>query len=225
MTPDSTHGGAVYLYFDEAGNFDFSANGTSVFVMTCMAVRRPFSFQPPLLEVKYDCLEQGLNLEYFHAAEDRQAVRSEVFGVIAAHLGDVQAYVMVVRKNRVHPSRRAAHVLYQWAFEHLVRTACSDCVRVGERVVAVTDHVPVARNRAAFEKGLKPYLRQHLPEGVRYELLHHQSKSDLSLQVADYISWAVYRKWNSGDLRSYRTIGSCIRSEADALANHAEEYY
>ncbi|MBS3957549.1 MAG: hypothetical protein KGZ40_08530 [Clostridiales bacterium] len=51
------------------------------------------------------------------------------------------------------------------------------------------------------------------------------SKSDLNLQVADYISWAVYRKWNSGDLRSYRIIEQCIRSEADPLEGHAEEYY
>ncbi|MHB1018102.1 MAG: DUF3800 domain-containing protein [Coriobacteriia bacterium] len=225
MTPESTRGGTTYLYFDEAGNFDFSPNGTSIFVMTCIVVRRPFAFQPALLEVKYDCLEQGLSLEYFHAAEDRQAVRNEVFGVIAAHLGDVQAHVMVVRKNRVHPSQRAPHVLYQWTFEQLVRVACSDCIRSGERIVAVTDHVPVARNRAAFEKGLKPFLRQHLPEGARYELLHHQSKSDLNLQVADYISWAVYRKWNSGDLRSYRIVEQCIRSEVDPLGSRAEEYY
>lgn len=222
MKPDAS---AIYLYFDEAGNFDFSANGTSVLVMTCLVMRRPFTFQLPLLEVKYDCLEQGLRMEHFHATEDRQAVRNEVFGVIAAHLGDVQAHVMVVRKNRVHPLQRAPHVLYRWTFEQLVRAACPDCVHPGERVVAVTDHVPVARNRVAFEKGLKPYLRLHLPEGSRYELLHHQSKSDLNLQVADYILWAVYRKWNSGDLRSYRIIEQCIRSEADPLEGHAEEYY
>jgi len=225
MAPETVHSAALYLYFDEAGNFDFSLNGTGVFVMTCVVMRRPFTFQPPLLDVKYDCLEQGLNLEYFHAAEDRQVVRNEVFEVVAGHLGDMQAHVIVVRKNRVHPSQRAPHVLYQWTFEQLVRMACSDCVRSGERVVAVTDHVPVARNRTAFEKGLKPYLRQHLPEGARYELLHYQSKSDLNLQVADYISWAVYRKWNSGDLRSYRIIEGCIRSEADPLGGQAEEYY
>ncbi len=225
MTPESTRSDAIYLYFDEAGNFDFSSKGTSVFVMTCLVVRRPFRFQPPLLEVKYDCLEHGLNLEYFHATEDRQAVRNEVFGVVAEHLGDIQAHVVVVRKNRVHPSQRAPHVLYQWTFEQLVRVACPDCVRAEGQVVAVTDHVPVARNRAAFEKGLKPYLRQHLPERTRYELLHHQSKADLNLQVADYISWAIYRKWNSSDVRSYGTIQSCIRSEIDALEGHAEEYY
>lgn len=223
--PESTDSGALYLYFDEAGNFDFSPNGTSVFVMTCLVVRRPFAFQPPLLEVKYDCLEQGLSMEYFHAAEDRQAVRNQVFGVLAGHLGEVRAYIIVARKNRVRPSERAPHVLYQWAFEQLARAACPDSAFPGERVIAVTDHVPVARNRAAFEKGLKPYLRQHLPEGSRYELLHYQSKADLNLQVADYISWAVYRKWNSGDLRSYRIIERCIRSEADPLGIYAEEYY
>jgi hypothetical protein len=46
----------------------------------------------------------------------------------------------------------------------------------------------------------------------------------LNLQVADYVSWAVYRKWNLDDRRSYDLIESCMRSEDDWL-NEGAEYY
>ncbi len=215
----------TYLYFDEAGNFDFSPSGTRVFVMTCLVVQRPFAFQPALLEVKYDCMEQGLTLEYFHAAEDRQAVRDRVFDVIHAHIGSLEAHTVVVRKSCLEPKLREPHTLYRWAFEYLVRAACSGRVDSAASVVGVTDHLPIQRNRAAFEKGLKPYLKTNLPQGARFELLHHQSRADLNLQVADYISWAIYRKWARGDVRSYGLIESCIRSEDDPLKDTVPEYY
>ena len=78
MSIDST----LYVYVDEAGNFDSSPRGTRLFCMTCLVTRRPFSWQAPLLDLKYDCLEDGLDLEYFHASEDRQAVRDRFLASI-----------------------------------------------------------------------------------------------------------------------------------------------
>ncbi|MDP2300543.1 MAG: hypothetical protein Q8M55_07510 [Actinomycetota bacterium] len=152
-------------------------------------------------------------------------MRDEVFAAICTHLSDLEAYSIVIRKNRTNPSLREPHVLYRRTFEWLVRYACPRAARPGDHVVAVTDHIPIDRNRAAFEKALKPYLKQHLQPGATYELFHHQSKSDLSLQVADYISWAIYRKWNAEDLRSYRLIEPCVRSEGDLFRHGDTEYY
>ena len=214
MTPSNdTLRDVTYLYFDEAGNFDFSTSGTSVFVMTCVVTKRPFTAHNALLEVKYDVMESGLNLEYFHATEDRQAVRDQVFSAIGASLDDFAAYSVILQRDCAAPSLRQPHVLYRRMFEWLVERACP---RVGSpygHVVAITDQIPVQRNRRAFEKGLKPYLKQHLPAGSTYDLFHHQSKADLNLQIADYICWAIYRKWNTGDERSFELIRGCVRSE------------
>jgi hypothetical protein len=46
-------------------------------------------------------------------------------------------------------------------------------------------------------------------------VLHHASKSNLELQVADYCNWAIYRKWTNGDVRSYDIIKDAIRGEFD----------
>jgi len=47
--------------------------------------------QAALLDVKQDALEDGLDLEYFHASEDRQAVRDQVLGCLEPHVGDLAA--------------------------------------------------------------------------------------------------------------------------------------
>ncbi len=76
----------LYVFLDEAGDFNFSATGTKFFTFTTITKMRPFPWDAPLISLKYDLIEVGLDIEYFHAAEDRQAVRDKVFAIIGNDL-------------------------------------------------------------------------------------------------------------------------------------------
>lgn len=84
-------------------------------------------------------------------------------------------------------------------------------------VIVFTDSLPVQRKRAAVAKGVKMTLAAMLPASVRYRVLHHASKSNLDLQIADYCTWAIYRKWNGNDDRSFRRVQAAVRREWDVL--------
>lgn len=222
MSIDST----LYVYVDEAGNFDFSPRGTRFFCMTCLVTRRPFSWQAPLLDLKYDCLEDGLDLEYFHASEDRQAVRDRFLASIAPYLSQLDIYTVLISKNRTNPSLREPAKLFPRMFDWLLKYALPRAMsQATSQVVIVTDTIPVQRQRRAVKKAVKVGLKPHLPGSTAYRLLHHQSRADLNLQVADYVNWAVFRKWESADFRSYSLIASSIRGEADLFARGDCEYY
>jgi len=92
-------------------------------------------------------------------------------------------------------------------------------------VIVITDSIPVSRKREAVEKAVKQILSRMLPAGTKYRVLHHASKSCVSLQVADYCSWAIFRKWERGDLRSYDLIRSGMRSEFDIFKFGSRYYY
>jgi Protein of unknown function (DUF3800) len=64
-----------------------------------------------------------------------------------------------------------------------------------------------------------------LPSNVRWRVLHHPSHCNFDLQIADYCSWAIFRKWNNGDCRSYDLIKSAIRKEFDIFARGSKYYY
>jgi hypothetical protein len=215
----------LYLYFDEGGNFDFSRSGSDYFSMTCVAIRRPFNTHPALLRIKYDCLERGLSLERFHATEDKQAVRDKVFGAICADLTAFNVYTVLIRKNKTNPALRSDREVYTRVFDWLVKYVCPRQVRAGDEVVAVTDALPLSRKQGAVRSAVKRNLKQHLPSGVPYSLYHQQSKCDLNLQIADYFNWAVLRKWESGDERSYVLIKRALRGECDLFARGTTVYY
>lgn len=214
----------AYMYFDEAGNFDFSATGTRHFIMTCMVTRRPFAVHPGLLDIKYDCLEQGLSLDRFHATEDRQAVRDRVYEAILSRLLDYQVYTVIIRKNRTNPTLYDERRLYPLVFDWLTKYSCRRSLNAVDHVVAVTDRIPVAKKQAEVKQALKRTLKENL-EGRTYALFHHESRSDLNLQIVDYFNWAIQRKWELDDPRSYVLIKGALRGEGDLFRAGDCEYY
>jgi hypothetical protein len=47
-------------------SFDFGRSGTRHLLLCGVLMRRPFTHLPGLPDVKYEFLEQGLDLEHFH---------------------------------------------------------------------------------------------------------------------------------------------------------------
>lgn len=95
----------------------------------------------------------------------------------------------------------------------------------GNDVIVITDTVPVNKKRQAIEKGVQLALAKMLPQGGKYHILHHSSRSHYGLQVADYCCWAVFRKWQRNDMDCYDLIKEGIQSEFDIFRNGTKHYY
>lgn len=216
----------MYVFLDEAGNLDFSPTGTGYFVITSLTKRRPFEAYKPLTELKYDLIELGVSLDYFHAAEDQQATRNQVFDIIAAHLAEVRLDSLIVEKRKVGPSLRAEVRFYPemlgYLLNYIIRGVSLKDVR---ETIIVTDRIPVERKREAVEKAVRQTLSAVLPNDIRYKVLHHESKSNVDLQIADYCNWAVYRKWDRQDRRSYDRIQRALASEFDIFQSGTTYHY
>ena len=77
----------------------------------------------------------------------------------------------------------------------------------------------------AVEKAVKQTMAAVLPREIHYRILHHQSKSNTDLQITDYCNWAVYRKWDRQDVRSYAKIRRALVSEFDIFERETTCYY
>ena len=223
---DAVRSRFLYLFLDEGGNLDFSKNGTKYFVLSSLAKERPFYAGKELVELKYELVELGTNLEYFHAAEDRQAVRNAVFAIIAKYLEGVRVDSLIVEKRKTGPALQPVEYFYPRMLGYLLRYVLGKITLSDfQEVIVFTDRVPVNKHREAVEKAVKVTLAEALPAGTRFRVYHHDSKSNLDLQIADYCNWAIYRKWNSGDDRSYNVIGPVVRSEFEIFKTDSQFYY
>lgn len=216
----------LYIFLDEAGNLDFSPTGTRYFLFGALTKERPFHAYRELTELKYDLVELGTDLEYFHASENAQPVRNRVFEIIRRNLNGTRVDALVVEKRKTGPALQAEEKFYPRMLGYLLRYILGKHdLRGFKEVIVFTDAIPISRKRAAIEKAIKMTLAEMLPKSACYRVLHHTSKSNLDLQIVDYCTWAIYRKWQSGDERSYEHIAPAVTSEYDLFRRGQTFYY
>ena len=92
----------LFIFIDESGNFDFSPNGTKYFSISAISTLDPLG-KEGLEKIKYNLMENGNNIEYFHASEDEQFVRNIIYNFIE-NLEDIEIDSVIVQKNKANPS-------------------------------------------------------------------------------------------------------------------------
>jgi hypothetical protein len=143
----------LYIFLDEAGNLDFSKNGSRFFVLGSITKERPFQAYKELTELKYNLVEQGTALEYFHASENAQAIRNQVFDIIQKNLGGVWIDAIIVEKQKVESALRTEEHFFPRVLATLLREILVQYSLAELReVIVFTDSLPVQRKRARSRK-------------------------------------------------------------------------
>lgn len=216
----------LYIFLDESGNLDFSTNGSRFFLIGGIIQERPFEAYKALCDLRYDLIESGEDIHTFHATEDKQAVRDRVFAIVQKHLRYMTIDALVVEKRKTHPSLQQESRFYPEMLGYFLRHVLgARDLKPYQEVLVMTARLKSGARSKEFERTVKTTLVKMLPASVRWRVLHHPSHCNFDLQVADYCCWAIYRKWNNGDFRSYRLISSAIRREFDIFARGTKHYY
>ena len=132
-----------------------------------------------------------------------------------------------MEKRKTNPTLREPAKFYAEMLGYLLQYVCNPRNLKGYRKITVTtDRIPINKTRNAVEKAIKKTLAEVITDMEKpYQILHHESKSSFGLQLADYINWAIYRKWDSKDRSSYNLIRHQIRSEFDIFRRGTTYYY
>ena len=217
----------LYVFIDVSGNYDFSPAGTMSIVITSTLCS---DINPGVLElyaVKHEVIDQGIDIEYFHAAEDRQPVRDRVFNVISG-LTHLRIDSIIVEKSKVDPKLRPLNRFYPTMVEYLLQYPFDprgiDVTRFDRVLIFMDRESARAREKEALTKAVKLSLAHHL-RGVPYTLSMHSSASHPYLQIVDYCSWAVYVKWERGEIRPFNQIKNLVRSEFLIYQNKKAKWY
>lgn len=188
----------LYLFFDEAGDFDLGEKGSKFFILTCAMTQRPFRCADDLSELKRDMLERGDDVEYFHACNDRKFIRAEVFEHIRLYEQFFAVYYAAVEKSVGDPEFSTPGDIYCNLFDTLFKSINRDFeLDSASKIIAVTDKLPSDIKKKEYTQRLKAVLKRHAPG--RFTIAHHRSMSSYNLQIADYYCWAIQRSREQGD--------------------------
>lgn len=221
----------LYIFIDESGNFDFSSTGTKFFILTSLSTTNPFNVGLPLMKLRYDLLPNyscGPAMEengYFHASEDIQTVRDSVFSVVTDSEDGLRVDSIIAQKNKANPMFYKQPIeLYMRMGEALLKYTLNRAIWSGyDHVVLVFSSIFDKKKRGILKQTFKSLIKQYA--NCTYALYFHDSKFDLCNQTVDYFGWAIYRKWESNDERSYDLIKHRLKSEFDIFDRGVKIYY
>jgi hypothetical protein len=199
-----------YYFFDESGNLDFSPNGSRYFFFGLLGTADPGFLTLALSDLRYQILAEGLDIECFHASDDRQAVRNRVFACLA-RVGGFELDFLVVDKRAVAEQWKDAALFYPH-YGHLLMESALARHADARQTIIVTDRLPLQSKRKAHEKAFKTSLRNVLGDRP-FSIIHQSSAAHAGLQAVDYCTWALQRKWRDDDARSFRVVERWVRSE------------
>jgi hypothetical protein len=152
-------------------------------------------------------------------------VRDRVFELIAKF--DLKIYAQVLEKSKAQPQIRASKErFYQHAWYYLFRFAMPRIVRPADELLVTTASIGTKKGQAVFSEAVGDVLNQtvKLSQGA-WRMAFWPANSDPCLQIADYCTWAIQRKWERGDSRSYDLIKQMILYEYDLWERGSKHYY
>lgn len=202
-----------YVFADEGGNLDFASSGTRYFTLTSVSTD-DCGVGAALLDLRRGLARRGTSLPTgFHASEDRQVVRDRVFELLGGFNFRIDATIF--EKAKVLPHLRPDDLqFYKTAWLYHARYFLPAVTDPGDEIILVAATIPL-RRKAQYVSGALHDVLQDAASGRTLRVASWVASSDPCLQVADYCCWAIHRKWERGDERSYELIKSRIASEFD----------
>jgi hypothetical protein len=196
----------LHIHLDESGDWKFTPKSPSKYLILTMAwTYEPRPLATALTSCRFGVVKRGSSLEAFHACEDRQAVRDQVVQTLVAH-GDWHFASVVLEKCKINPTLYEPDEFYPKFAGALLKFVLrgSHCRKGTDNVLVFSDTLPMtAAKREGVLKAMKQTCASCLATDVRHHVFSYRSHSNKWLQVVDYCCWAMSRKWERNDNRTY----------------------
>ncbi len=228
-------GDTVYIFVDESGDMDFTSKGSKHYLFTFLVKKRPFTLHEHISNYRYSLLERNLDpstdkrldIEAFHACDDNKHIREKVFDIIASFDNKlVRSYSYVLEKPKVQPAKRQDKDKFYINNLNLAIKKLLNKIEINKDFIIITDRLPFKRKKhtPTLKKGIKEYIKTN-KLSIRYDIFHHSSASSINLQVVDYISWAIFRKYERNEDKYYKKIEKYLITIDNMTKNIEKQHY
>jgi len=223
-----------FLFADEHGNFDFrdhtiARNGPTRFFAVGTAMIEDEShlaiIRARMGSVSDRVTWDGLpHAGFFHASEDMQAIRNEVYAAIADLR--VKFDVTILEKSKARPDLYAADEgFFKYAWFYHLNFLAGRYFRDGDEWLIVAGSLDVKKRRKAFQASVTDVVNQCVHERIKRRVTFRDTRTEPGLQLADYGLWAVMRRYNFHDARAEDAIRHNIRHVHDLFSAGHKHYY
>lgn len=215
----------VFLFADEAGCLTFKRHqGASKYFVLCTLFTDDCRLSNELLDIRRSLAISGdPERDKLHATSDKQEVRDRTFAVLQKYQFRIDATIL--EKSKAQPQTRIDEpTFYQYAWYYHFKHIGPAFTHNGDKLLITAAALGSKKTKAAFKQGVNNTLQQTTPRD-QWEVAFMESSQDPLLWAADYCAWAIQRKWEKDDDRSYAMIKDKINTEFDLWSRGTIHHY
>jgi hypothetical protein len=215
-----------FVFADEAGCFNFSRNpkASRYYILCTLTCDACDDLGSSLLDLRRRLIWDKYPIgEYFHASEDKQVVRDEVFGLLQKKSFTIQATIF--EKSKAYPRIRPTnHMFYQYAWFYHFKHVAPKIAKAKDELHITAASVGTHKGQVHFSNAVESVVRQIAITNVT-RTNFCRSVADPCLQAVDYCTWAIQKKWETGNILSYNLIKNRVTHEVDSWSHGTTHHY
>lgn len=204
-----------YILLDESGDlgFKFNKGSSKFFIITIIFTKSKRSLEKISKKVHRGLSKKYKKVGVLHAYKETPITRTRVLQEL--NLQDCSVLAIVLNKSKVYTKfQDEKPVLYNYVTNILLdRLFNKKPIPLNEQIVLIASR---RETNKFLNTNFKSYLEDKVTNTHKVKLTTEISdcSKEKSLQIVDFVSWAIFRKYEKGDDTYYNLIKSKIIEEA-----------
>jgi len=200
-----------YVFVDESG--DLGKYGSKYFIVAAIVVNNPKHLSRIIKKIRNRKLKKKLKeLRELKATKTNDHIRKAVLKKVSET--DCEIFAIVVEKKKIMPRLYDAQ---NRLYNYLIAILLKQIEKTSGKLEIVVDrkhtNTLIRRN---FNSYIEYKINQVHPD-LEISVRHLESHSRNELQVIDFVTWSIFRKFNWGDCSYYNIIEDKIVNKEDML--------
>jgi len=207
----------AYIFMDESGDLGFSlppkGRSSQYFLITIMMVEDKKAVQKAVKAVHRGLKKKFLRYSaVLHAYHENQITKKRLLEKISKL--DIKIMTIYLNKSKVYTNLRSEkNVLYNYVTNILLDRICT------KKIIPIDEKIQLIVERKDTNKFLNLNFSNYLKKQslanhkLNIEIKIRTSYQEKCLQATDFISWSIFRKYESNDEYYYNLIKEKIFEE------------
>ncbi len=203
----------TYVFMDESGDMGFDKRSSRYFLFTLAIIEDQRVLERVVKKVWKIVHKKHKHVGELHASHEKVEIKYKMFQLLS-EIKDLKIVTIVLNKNKVHSNLQSKkNYLYNYTanivLDRLINT----------KIINKDKYIYLVVDRKDTKKNLQENFISYITEGMNIRQYNNfrmslvASHEDKGLQAVDFISWAIFRKYEMNDCDFYDKIKDKIIEE------------
>ncbi|MDO8529471.1 MAG: DUF3800 domain-containing protein [bacterium] len=203
----------AYIFLDESGDLGFKSTSSKWFIFTIVLTNDHRKIEKVIKKIRKGLKKEYKKVSELHAYHSQPIVKKKMLKMLA-ELEDFKILCIILNKKKVYIDfQKQKNYLYNYTANILLdRLHNKKVINVNEPIELYIDQKDTNKFiRDNFEKYLKGNFIKRGNNKVNIKI--KPSHTEKCLQAVDFVSWAIFRKYEKNDYEYYEIIKNSIIGE------------